>query len=155
MVDAISFSPLRRPRCPPQGAELAQNAGVDIAHGWCDELGQLHRPDPLPGVEFRMLSGEVDVRIGAGERHRKPFLAIAAIPPVHYPMGDLVCCIIFARLPRDFSGSGQLRQRAIPAGSRSDDFDCFARSQRAVSFHERLDAVAEPERAASAGMTAG
>ena len=48
----------------------------------------------MPVVEFRMLGGEVDVGIRAGEPHRKPFLAIAAIPAAHYPMGDLVRHIV-------------------------------------------------------------
>ena len=50
--------------------------------------------DPFPGVEFRMLGGEIDVGIRAGESHRESFLALPAIPPAHYPLGDLVRHIV-------------------------------------------------------------
>src|SRR5690349_452080 len=51
-------------------------------------------------------------------------------------------------------GGIALGRRAIPAGSRSDDFDRFPGTQPTTSVDERLDTVAEPERTASAGMTA-
>src|SRR5207244_13065252 len=34
----------------------------------------------FPGVESRMISGEVDIRIIPGKAHREPFLLLAAIP---------------------------------------------------------------------------
>ena len=37
-----------------------------------------------------MLGGEIDVGIGAGEPHRKQFLAIPTIPPAHHPVSNLV-----------------------------------------------------------------
>src|SRR5262249_55061768 len=84
------LSLLPRPTCGPQRAEPGQNVDIEPAHEWCDQLGQLLEGDPSPGVEFRMLGGEVDVSICAGEPHRKPFLPIATIPPAHYPLGNLV-----------------------------------------------------------------
>jgi hypothetical protein len=47
-----------------------------------------------------------------------------------------------------------LGRRSIPPGSRSDDFDCFPGTQPTASVDKRFDAIAEPERTASAGMTA-
>ena len=63
---------------------------IERAHEWYDQLGQLLRVGPFPGVEFRMLGGEIDVGIGAGEPHRKPFLAIPTIQPAHHPVSNLV-----------------------------------------------------------------
>jgi hypothetical protein len=52
------------------------------------------RADPLPDIETRMLGGEVDVGIGSGEPHRKPFLAIATISHAHYSLGNLARHIV-------------------------------------------------------------
>src|SRR6516165_11405988 len=68
-----------------------------------------------------MLGGEVDVGIGAGEPHRQPFLAIAAILPGHNPVGNLIGHIMTkpaAALGKDIGSIGtdllsQLTQRCL------------------------------------------
>ena len=88
------------------------------------QLGQLLPTDPFPGVEFRVIGGEIDIGLHAGEPHREPFLAIAAIAPTHYPLGNLVrhIVIIPATAPGEDIGSAgadllpQLAQRRLARG---------------------------------------
>ena len=56
-----------------------------------------------------MLGGEVDVAVGASEPHRKPFLAIPAITPAHYPLGNLLRYIVIkpaAAFGKDVGSTG-------------------------------------------------
>src|SRR5208282_299249 len=57
--------------------ELGENVDIELALERDDHFGQLARPYPLPGVEFRMIGGEVDVHVVAGKAHGEPFLPLA------------------------------------------------------------------------------
>jgi hypothetical protein len=93
------------------------------------QLGQLLPTDPFPGVEFRVIGGEIDIGLHAGEPHREPFLAIAAIAPTHYPLGNLFRHIVIkpaTAFPKDIGSVGadlrlQLTQRRPARGFASID----------------------------------
>src|SRR5262250_1179189 len=75
-IYSSSFVRLAHPAIPP---ERGEHVAIELALEGDDELGQALRLDPFPGIELGMRGGEVDLGIPAGEAHREPFLALAAI----------------------------------------------------------------------------
>jgi ribokinase len=75
---------------PAVFVKFGQYVDVELALERHDQLRKAHRRDPLPGVEFRVLGGEIDVAVQAGEAHDKPFLPLAAVAPAPNTAGKLV-----------------------------------------------------------------
>src|SRR6266446_8377479 len=65
--------------------EFGQDIVIELPLEWYDQFGKAFRRDPFPGVEFRVLGCEVDIAVLAGEAHREPFLALAAIAAAPHP----------------------------------------------------------------------
>jgi len=75
--------------------ELGQNVQVELTLKRDDQIGQALGRHPLPGVEFGMLGGEVDIFIAAGEPHDEPFLLLATVAPAPYPTAKLDGHVVF------------------------------------------------------------
>src|SRR5437899_12817480 len=75
--------------------ELGQDVEVELALERDDHLRQLLGRYPLPCVEFRMLGGEVDIRIVPGKAHDEPFLSLSAIAAAPHPTSKLGRQVIF------------------------------------------------------------
>src|SRR5512134_1580884 len=75
-----------------QRRELAHDALVDRPFERHNEAGQLLEPSPAPGVELGLVAGlgaDVDLAILAGEAHREPVLALAAVAPLERDADEL------------------------------------------------------------------
>src|SRR5271165_2775660 len=104
--------------------ELGQNVDIELTLEWNDHLGQPLGPYPLPGVEFRMVGREVDIRVASGKAHDEPSLPLAAIAPAPHPTCELRRQVVFqpgAALPEDLGLVGanlllEFAQRRLQRG---------------------------------------
>ncbi len=62
------------------GAEFGDEVLIEPAFERHDQIGNGFQLDPLPVEKFRVLGGDVDVVVGAGEADQEPLLALAAKP---------------------------------------------------------------------------
>src|SRR6266576_1227117 len=133
--------------------KLDENVEIELLHKRHDQLGQLLRPKPFPGVEFGMVGGDVDIAVGAGESHRKPFLAITAIPAAHHTLRNLVRHFVIkpaTALAEDFYSFGadlllQLTPYRLARSLASVDSTLWHLPRRKTRWH--VDAVTNEDEA--------
>src|SRR6185312_8454545 len=79
-----------RIRSFPQRREFSQYVAIERALERHDQRDEPVALDPLPGVEFGVVGGEVDIAVAPLEPHREPFLFLPGIAPAPQPSAQLI-----------------------------------------------------------------